>query len=87
MENKTTTELLDILVKIERTEGEKADWDRFGDAYAELRKRSPFSDIFGSKDDSNDPTHEERLENLEKTVKELKRHKHDEKTGDVMIRI
>ena len=90
MENKTTIELLELLWKLdkqsEKKEGE-IDWDKWEEALAELRKREPFSGIFGESEDSNDPTLEERIEVLEEIVKSLKRHKHDEKSGDVMIRI
>ena len=91
MENKTTTELLDLLFKLEKQsekeDGNKFDWDKFEDVCAELRKRYPFSEILGVKEDQNDFTLEERIESLEEDVKLLKRHKHDEKSGDVMIRI
>lgn len=86
MENKKTTELLDILFGIEKRDTGK-EWDEFGEAFAELRKRVPFSDILGQKDEANEFTLEERIEALEEDIKLLKRHKHDEKTGDVMTRI
>jgi len=87
MENKATTELLDLLWKLENAPEDKQDWDKFGEVFAELRKRPPFSDILGTKDDANDQTHEERLDDLDEDVKSLKRHKHCGKTGDVLIRI
>ncbi len=89
MENKKTTELLDLIATIEK-KGEledKFNWDEYGEACAELRKRFPFSEILGEKDDPNDYTLEERIEELEDKGKQLKRHKHDEKSGDVMVRI
>ena len=90
MENKTTTELLNLIQKLE-IEGNEAegdyDWDKYGEVCAELRKRYPFSEILGVKDDNNDFTLEERIEDLEDIMKLFKRHKHDEKSGDVMTRI
>lgn len=87
MENKTTTELLDLLWKLENAEGDKMDWDKYGEVRAELDKRPPFSDLFGVKEDKNDFTHDERIELLEEDNKLLKRHKHDSYTGDVVARI
>lgn len=87
VENKTTTELLETLCKLENASDNKQDWDKFGEVFTELLKRPPFSDILGTKDDANDFTHEERLDKLEEEVKLLKRHSHNEKTGDVMVRI
>lgn len=91
MENKTTTELIDLAHKLEK-QGEKSedgkfDWDKFGEVTAELCKRYPFSEILGTKEDDNDMTLEERIESLEDDIKLLKRHKHQERSGDVMIRI
>ncbi len=91
MENKTTSELLDLAFKIEKA-GEKTkdgnfDWDKFGEVCNELFTRYPFSEILGEKEGQNDFTLEERIENLEETIKKIKRHKHDEKNGDVMARL
>lgn len=87
MENMKTTELLDLVWKLENLPDGKVDWDRYGEATAELRKRYPFSEILGEKDDPNDYTLEETVEGLEEDVKLLKRHKHGDKSGDVLIRI
>ena len=89
MENKKTTELLDLIATIEKKgeSDDRFDWDEYGEVCAELRKRFPFSEILGEKDDPNDFTLEEKIQELEETVKVLKRHKHDVKTGDVLIRI
>ena len=79
MENKTTTELIDLVTKLVDKDGHLKDgWE---EADEELKSRSPFNEIFGIEGIM------ERLETLEKEVKKLKRHKHDERTGDVMIRI
>ena len=87
MENKNTTELLDLLWKLESATEEKQDWDKYGEVIAELRKRPPFSDIIGQKDSANEYSLEERIENLEEDLKLLKRHKHDSHNGDVLVRI
>lgn len=88
MENKTTAELLDLLWKIEsKTETTDTDWDKFAEARAELEKRPPFNELIGTREEANEFSHEERLEALEDDTKLLKRHKHDEKSGDVMVRI
>ncbi len=92
MENKTTVELLDLLWKEDKAseKGDKDgnfDWTKHGEICEELVERYPFSEILGVKEDRNSFTLEERIEGLEKDVKLLKRHKHDEKSGDVMTRI
>ena len=84
MENKTTTELLDLLEKLVDKEGRLK--DGYEEAYAELRKRSPFNLILKSEWETTESL-EELVEQLIEDVKELKRHKHDEKNGDVLIRI
>lgn len=86
MENKKTSELLDLIDQDPETD---EDWKKFEEANAELEKRWPFSKLFGETLYSNveDMTHEERLEALEDEVKLLKRHKHDPNSGDVMVRI
>lgn len=85
MENKTTTELIDLLYKLETLPEGKQDWDKFDSVLAELRTREPFSRIIG--EDEGDPSLEEKVEQLLEDVKLLKRHKHDEHSGDVLIRI
>lgn len=89
MENKTTTELLDLLWKIEsKTEPTDKEWDQHSEAYAALIKRTPFKQILGEREYPNDaPTHAEALEDISEDVKLLKRHKHDPHSGDVMTRI
>ena len=84
MENKKTTELLDLLVKLVDKEGNLL--DGYIEAYEELKSREPFSTILKSKYDTGESI-EERIDYLEEEVKKLKRHKHDEKNGDVLIRI
>jgi len=90
MENKTTTELLDLLFKLDKKsekDVENVDWKQYDEINSEIQKRFPFNKILGELDDPNDYSLEERIENLEADVKKLKRHKHDEKNGDVLIRI
>ena len=79
MENKTTTELLDLLKKLVDEKGTLLDgWD---EAWEELKMREPFYDIYG------DEGILERMDSLEVDIKKLKRHKHDPLSGDVTIRI
>lgn len=89
MENKKTTELLDLLQEVSFDEG--SDQSDVDEVFAELCKRPPFDKLFGENpyESSNvgDMTHDERLEELEDGVKLLNRHKHDTHTGDVMVRI
>jgi hypothetical protein len=90
MENKATSELLDLLWKLENTPEDKQKedhWDQVDEVRAELWKRPPFNDILGTREERNEFTHEERLDGLEEDVKLLKRHKHDEHSGDVLVRI
>lgn len=91
MENKTTTELLDLLGKldkeIEKDEDGKFDYDKYDEVIEEIKTRYPFSEILGEHSDPNDFTLEERIDSLEADIKLLKRHKHEDKSGDVMIRI
>ena len=92
MENKTTSELLDLIYKIEQVEEKDKDyqklWDMYDDVLAELRQREPFKKILGESAYPNDYlTLEEKVDELVEDVKRLKRHKHDERSGDVMVRI
>lgn len=84
MENKTTTELIDLLTKLVDKEGRLK--EGYEEAYAELRKRSPFDQILKSEWETNESL-QELVEQLVDDVKLLKRHKHDEKSGDVLVRI
>lgn len=87
MENKKTTELLDLLNKV--SEDENSNQQEVDDIFEVLAKRPPFDQLFGKNKwgDSSDPTHEERLEELEDDVKLLRRHRHDDNSGDIMVRI
>ena len=88
MENKKTIELLELLHKLP-DEGEKT-WGA-GGMYdiimEELKNRHPFSSILNEDDENSLPCAWEAIKELQDEVKKLKRHKHDEKTNDVLIRI
>ncbi len=87
MENKTTTELLEVLRKKGTGSGDNYDQETYDSAFTELKKRSPFWEILDEDWEEGIPAILVRLADLEDEVKKLKRHKHDEKTGDVMIRV
>jgi len=89
MENKKTTELLDLLNKV--SFNEESNQQDIDNVFEELCKRPPFDKLFGENQygsaDTREMTHEERLDELEENTRLLKRHSHHEKSGDVMIRI
>ena len=85
MENKTTTELIDLLKKLIGKDGSlKEGWN---EVYEELKSREPFYTIMHDDSEEGIVRLATRIEKLEEDIKKLKRHKHDEKTGDVLIRI
>ena len=92
MENKKTTELLELLNNAPE-EGEKghdefwAEDGTYEEIMEELTSREPFIQILGKDWDTSLPAVWEEIEDLKAEIKKLKRHKHDEKTGDVLIRI
>lgn len=86
MENKKTSELLDLIWELENAPEGKEDWDKHTEAYDELLKRTPYNKILGE-DEYGDKTLEEEVRDNIKDIKLLKRHKHDDKTGDVCVRI
>ena len=88
MENKTTTELLELLRKLpDEGEGIWGEGGKFEQLMGELATRHPFYDILNEDDDDSLPAAHQAIKELQEEVKKLKRHKHDEKTGDVMIRV
>jgi len=91
MENKKTSELLDLIWELDNTPEDKqkdGHWEKYEEANAELRKREPFKRLLGESEYSNEYlTHEEQLAEFKDDIKLLKRHKHDEKNGDVLVRI
>jgi hypothetical protein len=87
MENTTTTELLEVLRKMGTGAGDDYDEDVYDEAFAELKTRSPFWELFNEDWEEGIPQILVRLADLEEELKKLKRHKHDPVTGDVMVRI
>ena len=85
MENKKTTELLDLLKTLIDKEGNLE--DGYQEALDELKSREPFWQIFNEDYDESLPALKGQVDELIEEIKKLKRHKHDEKTGDVLIRI
>lgn len=82
MENKKTTELLDLLQKLVDKDGHLE--NGYEECLEELKSREPFYSLLKPLDDQ---TVAEEIESLREDIKLLKRHKHDERTGDVMVRI
>lgn len=92
MENKTTIELLKLLENPPEEGDKNYDeyWKTDGiyeQAIDELKTREPFIQILGEDWETSLPSAWEEIENLKAEIKKLKRHKHDVKTGDVLIRI
>ena len=88
MENKTTIELLELLRKLPE-EGEEiwGEGGKYEQIMGELETRHPFADILNPDYEDSLPAAWEAIKDIETTIKELRRHKHDERSGDVMIRI
>ena len=87
MENKTTTELLDLLTKLSDEKGDFKEGGRYRKIMNELEERDPFIQILGEDWETALPAVWEKIEELKAEVKKLKRHKHDPSTGDLLIRI
>lgn len=87
MENKKTTELIDLLNTCDEKKGDYQSGGKYELISAELEKREPFLQILGEDWDTGLPAAWEAIKDLQEEIKRLKRHKHDDKTGDVMIRI
>lgn len=85
MENKTTTELLNALGKLEDEDFNTG--GKYEKLYNELKSREPFFTLLDDGMDGSLGNLLNRVEKLEKEVKLLKRHKHDDKNGDVLVRI
>ena len=86
MENKTTTELIDLLNK----DFDDSAYENNGEytlIMNELKNRSPFQEMLNEVYEESLPYLANQLEALQADVKLLKRHKHDEKNGDVLVRI
>ena len=92
MENKKTTELIDLLHSLTDKEGNLK--KGYNEALEELKNREPFWTLLNTDSEQSVWAIIEWLEelageveSLEKEIKLLKQHKHDEKTGDVMVRV
>lgn len=86
MENKKTTELIDLLNK----DFNDSAYDDDGEhtlIINELKNRSPFQEMLNDVYEESLPRLASQLEQLQADVKLLKRHKHDDKNGDVLVRI
>jgi len=84
MENKKTTELIDLLQSLTNKDGNLE--KRYEEVLEELKSREPFFTILNEEMEESIPGLVAEIENLKEEVKKLKRHKHD-KSGDVLIRI
>jgi predicted nucleic acid-binding Zn-ribbon protein len=85
MENKTTAELLNELAELK-----DEDYDtggKFEELMSHLKMREPFFQILHQDVEESLPKAWEAIQELQDEVKRLKRHKHDEKSGDVLVRI
>lgn len=87
MENKKTTELLDLLGEKNKDGDDVLSPDEQEEILVNLRSRTPFFDILESDWDESLPAAIQRIRDLEDEVVRLKRHRHDPKTDDVVIRI
>lgn len=87
MENKTTTELLDLLSKLSEEKGDWKSGGRYEQIMDVLRDREPFTQLLNSDYDESLPALWELVKNLQEEIKKLKRHKHDPASGDVMVRV
>jgi hypothetical protein len=86
MENKKTTELIDLLNQ-DFPDSAYEDDGEYTLIINELKTRSPFQEMLSDWYDESLPNLAKQVEYLQEQVKLLKRHKHDEKNGDVLVRI
>lgn len=86
LENKKTTELLDELHDLTKYDKDytKEEENMRDEIEEELSFRQPFFKITHPIDDNS---LEEDITDFRDNLKKLNRHKHDEKNGDVLIRI
>ena len=89
LENKKTTELLDRLGELDSDKDEKSfvSGGEYEQLIEELNSREPFIQILDENWDTALPAVWEAIRDIREEIKLLKRHKHDEKSGDVLIRI
>lgn len=86
MENKKTTELLDTLHDLTKYDREytKEDDNLRDEIQEELSLRQPFFSLYYPDDETK---LKDVVEEFSEDIKKLKRHKHENGTGDVLIRI
>ncbi len=87
MENKTTTELIDLLSKLSEDKDDYKSGGSYQQIMDVLREREPFTELLNEEWDESLPSAWEAIKDLQDEIKKLKRHKHDSKTGNVLIRI
>ena len=87
MENKKTTELLEMLSNLDENKGDWKSGGKYEQIIAELKTRQPFTELLNEDYDESLPSAWEVIKELQEEIKRLKRHKHDKMSGDVMIRI
>ncbi len=85
MENKTTTELINLLASLVDKDGHLK--DGYDEAWEELKSREPFYTLLNDDYEESIPAILASIVEIKQDIKFLKRHKHDTTTGDVMIRI
>jgi len=85
MENKKTTELLELLNNLKDDDYKSG--GKYEEIMGELETREPFTQILNKDWYDSLPSAWEVIKELQEEIKKLKRHKHDERSGDVMIRI
>lgn len=86
MENKTTTELIDLLNQ-EFSDSDYEEGGKYSLIMNELKNRSPFQEMLNEVYEESLPYLASQIEKLQNDVRLLKRHKHDENNGDVLVRI
>lgn len=85
MENKKTSELIDMLDELK--EDDYSEGGKYQKIMGELETREFPLQILGEDWDTSLPMAWKAIEELQEEIKKLKRHKHDDKTGDVMVRV
>ena len=85
MENKKTSELIDLLGKLKDEDYEQG--GKYEQITTELESREQFYSLLSEDHDESIPALWEIIKELKDDIKKLKRHKHHEKTDDVLIRI
>jgi hypothetical protein len=87
MEYKTTSELLNLLNNLDEDKGDWKSGGKYEQIIDVLKTREPFSSILSEDYDEGLPAAFETIKEIQEDIKLLKRHKHEEKSGDVMVRI